>query len=59
MSGDSAVMRLGGMAGVINGPTTRVGIILTNSMLFSMDASLAAFSASVVDIKYICTINSI
>lgn len=25
----------------------------------SMDASLAAFSASVVDIKYICTINSI
>lgn len=54
MIGDSAVIRLGGNVGVINGPTTKVGIILINSMLFSLEACHAAFSANDFDTKYIC-----
>ena len=56
VSGDSAVIRLGGNAGDINGPTTRVGIILMNCMLFSSAACHAAFSANDFDTKYICDI---
>lgn len=56
MTGDSAVIRLGGNVGVINGPTTKVGIILMNSMLFSLAACHAAFSANAFATKYICDI---
>lgn len=46
--------RLGGKVGIMKGPTTNTGIILMKSMLFSLAASHAAFSASVFDTKYIC-----
>lgn len=51
--GESAVMRLGGIDDVRNGPTTRLGIILIKSMLFSSANFHAACSASVLDTKYI------
>lgn len=54
--GDSAVIRLGGNVGVINGPTTKVGTILMNSMLFSSAPCRAAFSANAFDTKYICDV---
>lgn len=52
--GESAVTRLGGKVGIMKGPTTSTGITLMKSMLFSLAASHAAFSASVFDTKYIC-----
>lgn len=52
--GESAVIRLGGNVGIMKGPTTNTGMILMKSMLFSLAASHAAFSASVFDTKYIC-----
>lgn len=52
--GESAVMRLGGNEGIRNGPTTRVGMILMKSRLFSSANFHAACSASVLDTKYIC-----
>lgn len=52
--GDSPVMRLGGMDGMRNGPTTRGGITLMKSNLFSLANAHAACSASVLDTKYIC-----
>lgn len=55
--GESAVMRLGGIAGMRNGPTTKVGIILMKSMLLFLAASHAAFSANVFETKYICISN--
>lgn len=51
---ESAVIRLGGIDGIRNGPTTRVGIILIKSSLFSSANFHAAFSARVLDTKYIC-----
>lgn len=51
--GESAVIRLGGIDGIRNGPTTRVGMILTKSMLFSSANFQAAFSARVLETKYI------
>lgn len=48
-------MRLGGMDCIINGPTTKGGITLTKSMLFSSANFQAACSAMVLDIKYIYT----
>ena len=51
--GESAEMRLGGIDGIRNGPTTRVGIIVTKSKLFSLANFHAACSASVLDTKYI------
>lgn len=53
MIGESPVMRLGGIAGMRNGPTTRVGIMVMKSMLFSLANFHAAFSARVLDTKYI------
>lgn len=47
-------MRLGGNEGVMNGPTTNVGMIPMNSMLFSFAAFVAALSANVFETKYIC-----
>lgn len=54
MINERAVIRLGGNVGVIKGPTTSVGIILMKSMLFSLAASHAAFSAKFFETKYIC-----
>lgn len=51
--GESAVMRLGGIDDIRNGPTTRLGIMLIKSMLFSSANFHAACSASVLDTKYI------
>lgn len=51
---ERAVMRLGGKVGMMNGPTTSVGITLMKSILFSLAASQAAVSANVFDTKYIC-----
>lgn len=48
------MIRLGGNVGIMKGPTTNTGMILMKSMLFSLAASHAAFSASVFDTKYIC-----
>lgn len=56
--GDSPVMRLGGMDGMRNGPTTSGGIILMKFKLCSLANSHAAFSASVFDTKYICILKS-
>ena len=55
MTGERAVMRLGGIDCIMKGPTTRVGIILMKSMLFSLAYFHAACSASVLETKYICT----
>lgn len=52
--GESAVIRLGGKVGMMNGPTTTGGMMLMKLMLFSLAASIAAFSARILDTKYIC-----
>lgn len=53
MIGERAVMRLGGIDDIMKGPTTRVGMILIKSMLFSLAYFHAACSASVLETKYI------
>ena len=51
--GERAVMRLGGIDDIMKGPTTRVGMIVMKSMLFSLAYFHAACSASVLETKYI------
>lgn len=50
-----AVIMLGGMLGMMKGPTTRVGMTVIRSMLFSLAKSHAAFSARDFETKYIWT----
>lgn len=50
-------MRLGGIDGIMKGPTTRVGMMLMKWMLFSLAYFHAACSASVLETKYICIID--
>lgn len=45
---------LGGMVGMMNGPLTKVGMMLMKSKWFFSANSHAAFSASVFETKYIC-----
>jgi hypothetical protein len=52
---DSAVIRLGGIDGMMNGPTTRGGIMVIKSRPFSLANFHAACSASVLETKYIWT----
>lgn len=49
------MIRLGGRVGIIKGPTTSGVIMLIKSMLYSLIASIAAFSAKILDAKYIYT----
>lgn len=51
---ERAVIKLGGNVGVMNGPTTSGGMMLMKSMLFLLASSIAAFSASILETKYIC-----
>lgn len=48
------MMRLGGIDDIKKGPTTSGGMTLMKSMLFSSANFQAAFSAKVLETKYIC-----
>jgi len=50
---ERAVIRLGGIEGIINGPTTRGGIMETKSILCSLENFHASCSARVFETKYI------
>lgn len=48
------MIKLGGNVGMKNGPTTTGGMMLMKLILYSFAASMAAFSAKILDTKYIC-----